>query len=190
MKQTHQWYHFLAGYKPTKIGRALFIGRDAATALAEAHPRMATDFSSQFLAQVSVQGSRCSRRLLFVCMGWTRAPVLDGWVQVFSALRPKATQWPLHDRSEFTTKIRELQNENHCMNDSKDSKDVRSVRSGPPHVANQPVFFTLQPNPGGMLSRSLGMPRRKAAKMGRQVFGTHMEYRETCKSNRTTHHHM
>ena len=37
-------------------------------------------------------------------------------------------------------------------------------------------FSHLFRDPGGMLSRSLGMP---SAKMGRQVLGTHMVYRET-----------
>ena len=46
------------------------------------------------------------------------------------------------------------------MNDSRDFKDVESVRSGQVHVANQPVFFPPHPDPGGMLSRSVGMPSR------------------------------
>ena len=62
------------------------------------------------------------------------------------------------------------------MNDSRDFQDAESIRSGQSHVASQPVFFPPHPDPGGMLSRSLGMPSRK---MGRQVFGTHMVYRET-----------
>ena len=78
---------------------------------------------------------------------------------------------------ELTGKIQELQNKINCMNDSRDFQDAESVRSGQPHVASQPVFFPPHPDPGGMLSRSLGMPSRK--KMGRQVFGTHMENRET-----------
>ena len=77
---------------------------------------------------------------------------------------------------ELTSKIQELQNEVNCMNDSRDFQDAESVRSGHSHVANQPVFFPPHPDPGGMLSRSLGMPSRK---MGRQAFGTHMAYRET-----------
>ena len=40
-------------------------------------------------------------------------------------------------------------------------EDVESVRSGHSHVASQPVFFPLHPDPVGMLSRSLGMqPQR------------------------------
>ena len=47
------------------------------------------------------------------------------------------------------------------MNDSRDFQDAESVRSGQSHVANQPVSFPSHPVPGGMLSRSLGMPSRK-----------------------------
>ena len=61
---------------------------------------------------------------------------------------------------EFTGKIQELQNEIYCMSDSRDFQDAESVRSGQSHVANQPVSFTRYPDPGGMLSRSLGMPSR------------------------------
>ena len=46
------------------------------------------------------------------------------------------------------------------MNDSRDFKDGESVRSGQSHVTSQPVFFPPHPDPGGMLSRSLGMPSR------------------------------
>ena len=62
---------------------------------------------------------------------------------------------------ELTGKIQELQNEINCMNDSRDYQDAESVRSGPSHVTCQPVFFSPHPDPGGMLSRSLGMPSRK-----------------------------
>ena len=61
---------------------------------------------------------------------------------------------------ELTGKKQELQNEINCMNDSKDFKDAESVRSGHSHVASQPVSFPPHPVPGGMLSRSLGMPSR------------------------------
>ena len=46
------------------------------------------------------------------------------------------------------------------MNGSRDFQDAESVRSGQSHVASQPVFFPPHPDPGGMLSRSLGMPSR------------------------------
>ena len=46
------------------------------------------------------------------------------------------------------------------MKDSRDFQDAESVRSGQSHVTSQPVFFQLHPDPGEMLSRSLGMPSR------------------------------
>ena len=61
---------------------------------------------------------------------------------------------------ELTAEIQELQNEVNCMNDSRDFKDAGSVRSGQSDVTSQPEFFPLFPDPGGMLSRSLGMPSR------------------------------
>ena len=61
---------------------------------------------------------------------------------------------------ELTVKIQELQNEVSCMNDSRDFKDAESVRSGQSHVPSQPAFFPPFQNPGGMPSRSLGMPSR------------------------------
>ena len=61
---------------------------------------------------------------------------------------------------ELTGKIQELQNEINCMNDSRDFQDAESVRSGNSHDTSQPVSFTLHPIPGGMLSRSIGMPSR------------------------------
>ena len=61
---------------------------------------------------------------------------------------------------ELTAKIQELQNEVNCMNDSRDFKDAESVRSGQSHVTSQPAFFPPFRDPGGMLSRSLGMPSR------------------------------
>ena len=62
---------------------------------------------------------------------------------------------------ELTSKIQELQNEINCMNDSRDFQDAESVRSGHSHVTSQPVSFPPHPDPGGMLSRSVGMPSRK-----------------------------
>ena len=61
---------------------------------------------------------------------------------------------------ELTAKIQELQNEVNCMNDSRDFKDAESVRRRPSHVPSQPAFFPLVRDPGGMLSRSVGMPSR------------------------------
>ena len=62
---------------------------------------------------------------------------------------------------ELTGKIQELQNEINCMNDSRDFKDAESVLSGHSHVTSQLVSFPPHPVPGGMLSRSIGMPSRK-----------------------------
>ena len=46
------------------------------------------------------------------------------------------------------------------MNDSRDFQDAESVRSGHSLVTSQPAYFPPFQNPGGMLSRSLGMPSR------------------------------
>ena len=82
---------------------------------------------------------------------------------------------------ELTGKILELQNEFNCMNDLREFQDAESVRSGQTHVASQPVFIPLHPDPGGMLSR---LWECRVAKKGRQVFGIHVVCRETfCKSN-------
>ena len=62
---------------------------------------------------------------------------------------------------ELTDKIQELQNEMNCMNDSRDCQDAESVRSGHSHITSQPVSFPPHPIPGGMLSRSCGMPSRR-----------------------------
>ena len=61
---------------------------------------------------------------------------------------------------ELTGKIQELHNEINCMNDSRDFQYAESVRSGHSHVASQLVSFPSHPVPGGMLSRSIGMPSR------------------------------
>ena len=62
---------------------------------------------------------------------------------------------------ELTGKIQELQNDINCMNDSKDFQDAESIRSGNSHVTSRPVSFPPHPIPGGMLSRSFGMPSRR-----------------------------
>ena len=62
---------------------------------------------------------------------------------------------------ELTGKIQELQNEINCVNDSRDFQDAESVRSGNSHVTSQPVSLPPHPIPGGMLSRSVGMPSRR-----------------------------
>ena len=61
---------------------------------------------------------------------------------------------------ELMAKMQELQNEVKYMNDSRDFKDAESVRNGQSHVTSQPLSFPPHPIPGGMLSRSLGMPSR------------------------------
>ena len=78
---------------------------------------------------------------------------------------------------ELTGKIQELQDEINCMNDCKDFQDAESVRSGHSHVTSRPVSFPPHPIPGGMLSRSLGMPSRRAGPPS--IFGIRMVYRET-----------
>ena len=55
---------------------------------------------------------------------------------------------------ELTARIQELQNEVNCLNDSRDSKDAESVRSGLSHVTRQTVLFPSYRDPGGLLSRS------------------------------------
>ena len=62
---------------------------------------------------------------------------------------------------ELSGKIQELQNEVNCMNDSKDFQDAESIRGGNSHVTSRPVSFPPHPVPGGMLSRSFGMPSRR-----------------------------
>ena len=57
---------------------------------------------------------------------------------------------------ELTGKIRELQNETYCMNDSRDFKDAESVRSGQSHDTSQPAFSLFFQ----ILAECLGMPSR------------------------------
>ena len=47
------------------------------------------------------------------------------------------------------------------MNDSNDFQDAESIRSGNFHVASRPVSLPPHPIPGGMPSRSIGMPSRR-----------------------------
>ena len=72
---------------------------------------------------------------------------------------------------ELTGKIQELQNEINCMNDSKDFQDAESIRSGNSHVTSRPVSFPPHPIPGGMLSRSIGMPSRREGPLS--IWDTH-----------------
>ena len=48
-----------------------------------------------------------------------------------------------------------------CMNDSRYFQEAESVRSGHSHITSQNVNFSPHPVPGGMLSRSFGMPSRR-----------------------------
>ena len=61
---------------------------------------------------------------------------------------------------ELTARIQELQNEVDCLNDSRVFKDAESVRSGLSHVTSQPAVLPPFRDPGGMLSRSVGMLSR------------------------------
>ena len=61
---------------------------------------------------------------------------------------------------ELPGKIQDLQNETHCMNDSKDFQDAESVRSGSSHITSRPVSFPPHPIPEGTVSRSFGVPSR------------------------------
>ena len=83
---------------------------------------------------------------------------------------------------ELTGKMQELQNEINCMNDSRDFQDAESVRSGHSHVASQPVSFPPHPVPGGMLSRTFGMPSRNNGPPS--IWDTHgLSGNVFCKSN-------
>ena len=85
--------------------------------------------------------------------------------------------------SELTGKIQDLQNEINCMNDSKDFQDAESVRSGHSHVASQSVSFPPHPVPGGMQSRSIGMPSRRDGPPS--IWDTHgLSGNVFCKSSR------
>ena len=55
---------------------------------------------------------------------------------------------------ELRARIKELQNEVNCTNDSRDFLDAESVRSGPSHVPSHPALLPPFRDPGGMLSRN------------------------------------
>ena len=78
---------------------------------------------------------------------------------------------------ELTSKKQEIQNE------MKDFQDAESVRSRHSHVSSQPVSFPTHPIPGGMLSRSIGMPSRKDGPPS--IWDTHcISGNVFCKSSR------
>ena len=62
---------------------------------------------------------------------------------------------------ELSGRVQELQNEVNCMNDSQDFQDAESVRSGNPHVTNQPMLFPKHPAFEGLLRPSFVSPRLK-----------------------------
>ena len=61
---------------------------------------------------------------------------------------------------ELSGRVQELQNEENCLNDSKDFQDAESVRSGNPHVTSQPVSFPPHPIHEDVLRHSFVSPRR------------------------------
>ena len=63
---------------------------------------------------------------------------------------------------EFTAEIQELQNENNCMNDTRDFQDAESVRSGQPLIQ---ILVDCEPF--------------RTEKLGCQTLRTHVEQRET-----------
>ena len=62
---------------------------------------------------------------------------------------------------ELSGRLQEFKNEVNCMNDSKDSQDAESVRSGNSHVTCQPTLFPKHPIPEGLLRPLFVSPRRK-----------------------------
>ena len=87
----------------------------------------------------------------------------DGRIEAISRIHIRWIFEKKMDRDtilELTAKIQELQNEVNRLNDSRDFKDAESVRSGLSHVTSQPALFPPFRVPGGMLSRSVGMPSR------------------------------
>ena len=83
---------------------------------------------------------------------------------------------------ELTAKIQELQNEVNCMNDSRDFKDAKSVRSGQSHVTSQPVFFPTSSRSWWNAKPFSGnaVPQRGAAKYLRHAWYIGKRF---CKSN-------
>ena len=61
---------------------------------------------------------------------------------------------------EFSGRLKELQNEVNCMNDSKDFQDAESTCSGNSHVTSQPGVLPKHPLFEGLLRPSFVSPRR------------------------------
>ena len=62
---------------------------------------------------------------------------------------------------ELSGRVKALQNEVNCMNDSKDFQDAESIRIGNSHVTSRPVSFPPHPIPEGMLRHSFVTPCRR-----------------------------
>ena len=80
---------------------------------------------------------------------------------------------------ELSGKIQELQNEIHCLNDSRDVQDAESVRTQWTFLPKLPVNLCLSHLIQFLLECFAVLLECRAAKMGRQAFGTHIVYRET-----------
>ena len=78
-------------------------------------------------------------------------------------------------------KIQELQNEINCMNDSKEFQDAVEVPTLPVDQCHSHFIQFLKECLAVLLEC-------RAAKMGRQAFGTHMVYRETFLQIQMRHH--
>ena len=87
---------------------------------------------------------------------------------------------------ELTSKIQKSQSEIFCMNDSRNSQDAESGTQWTiPRYQSTSVFSHLIQ----ILVECLAVLKEcRAAKMGRQVFGTHMVYRETFLQIQRRHH--
>ena len=82
---------------------------------------------------LSVLSSR-SRERFAMSKRWTRAPVLDGWIQIVRGSQPKAAQWPMQDRQNEAQPVSRF--DQGCLSDVED-------RSG--GCATTP---TIQPSSG------------------------------------------
>ena len=94
--------------------------------------------------------------------------VLQRWRNYGNSRVPLSTLWQDENSSrsehfflELSGRGQELQNEVHCMNDSKDFQDAESTRSGNSHVTSRPVSLSPHPIPEGMLRHSFVSLRRK-----------------------------
>ena len=74
---------------------------------------------------------------------------------------------------ELSGRLQELQNEENCMNDSKDFQDAESARSGNSHVTNQPMLFPKHPIPRWIVEAfiRIAAPQRRTSKHTHGVLG-------------------